>query len=182
MKSVVWLSLVAIFSIPNFAVAQNPSSQAILESHLKAGQPMPSFTVTDIAGQQIKMGDLKGKVVLVNFWATWCPPCRAEMPRLQKEIWEKYKSDKFTMVGIAREQSLAEIKAFRNRQGYTYPLAADPHRKIYKLFADAGIPRNYVVGPDGRIVFQSVGYSPDEFEKLKQVIQQQLAELQADAR
>lgn len=99
------------------------------------------------------------------------------MPRLEKEIWQKYKSGKFVMVGIAREQSQDEVVKFAATARLTYPLAADPHRDVYKGFASAGIPRSYVVGADGNILFQSAGYDPAEFDRMKQIIAQELAKL-----
>lgn len=81
------------------------------------------------------------------------------------------------MIGIAREQSLPEISRFLTQHNYTYPLAADPHREAYKQFAALGIPRSYVVSPDGIILFQSVGYDPKEFDSMIQMIAKELARL-----
>ena len=98
------------------------------------------------------------------------------MPRLEKEIWQKYKSPDFAMIGIGREETRKTVTAFQKKHPeYTYPLAYDPHRSTYKLFADSGIPRNYVVDRHGVIVYQALGYLPADFSALDHAVQQALA-------
>lgn len=111
---------------------------------------------------------------MVTFWATWCSPCLTELPRLEKDIWQIFKSDDFVMIAIAREQSDEEISAFKLEHRLTFPMASDPDRAIFNLFGNGGIPRNYVVGTDGRILYQSDGYVPSEFRKMKTVIEREL--------
>jgi peroxiredoxin len=142
--------------------------------YTKVGQTVPSFSVSMLDGREISMSALKGKVVLLNFWATWCPPCHTEMPRLEKEIWEKYRGDGFEMMAIAREQTSREITEYKQKYKYSFPMGPDPKREIYAKFAGGGIPRNYVIGPDGEIVYQSVGYSPDDFTKLGNILEGEL--------
>ena len=153
-----------------------PAGAQDMESHTREGQPMPDFSFTTLDGRKTSVGELKGKVVYVNFWATWCPPCLAEMPRMEREVWQKYKSSPdFFMVAIAREQTGDEIAPFMRRNRLTFPVAPDPEREVYRLFGNGGIPRSYVVGRDGRILFQSVGYMQGDFAKMKSVIARALA-------
>src|SRR5437763_15165919 len=99
------------------------------------------------------------------------------MPRLEKEVWQKFKSGDFLMVAVAREQTEQEIGAFRKAQGYSFPMAVDVNREVYKLFGNGGIPRSYVVNEDGKILFQSVGYTPAAFD---QVTKEQEKELERE--
>lgn len=158
------------------ALAGGPRDDAY-KAKTAIGGAMPDFTVEREDGRTFNMSAQRGKVVLVNFWATWCGPCKVEMPALEKEIWQKYKDNPdFVMVAIAREQDLQTVKAFKGKTPYTFPLAADPERKTYALFADAGIPRSYIVDRKGRIRFQSVGAMPGDFDRLKSELANVMAE------
>jgi peroxiredoxin len=143
-------------------------------SYTKVGQPVPAFAMTTLEGKEFSTAAAKGKVVLLNFWATWCPPCQTEMPRLEQEIWRKYRGPDFEMIAIAREQTEKEIKEYRTRHQYSFPMAPDPKRTVYGKFASAGIPRNYVISREGSILFQSTGYSPEDFQKMKSILEKEL--------
>ncbi len=172
-KLVFGVLLVVAIAVPG--LAQNCDSSNAPESRTKAGERMPTFAVTEASGKSFSLEDQKGKVVLVNFWATWCGPCRQEMPRLEHEIWSKYgNSDRFAMIAIAREQTSNEVADFQEESGFTFPMAADPKRTTYKLFADAGIPRTYIVGASGKILYQTVGYCAADFDRMKQIVQREL--------
>lgn len=162
------------FAVASCGVLSAQSSMFV--SRTKLGDRMPAISVQELSGGTFSMAQEHRKVVVVNFWATWCGPCQLEMPRLQKEIWDTYKSrPDFAMVAIAREQTKDVVAEFQQHHSYTFPLAYDPDRSTYKLFADAGIPRTYVVDRHGRIVFQSVGYDPADFDVLSKAIQKALA-------
>ena len=112
------------------------------------------FTLTDLAGKPWRLHDLKGKVVLVNFWATWCPPCRKEMPDLQA-LYDKYKDQGFIVLSISDEES-AKVAPFIAERKITYPVLLDPGRKVNDAFVVEGIPKSFVYDREGKLVAQSI--------------------------
>ena len=144
------------------------------QTHTKVGDRIPQFTVITLDGKRFSSTEVKGKVLVLNLWATWCAPCRVEMPRLEREIWMNSNPNDLAMVAIAREETNEQITAFQKANGFTFPMAADPDRSIFKLFASGGIPRTYVIGRGGTILYQSLGYEKAEFDKLKSVIEKEL--------
>jgi len=146
--------------------------------YTKIGGDLPSFSVKDLDGKEFNTKDLKGKVVFIYLWATWCPYCLDEMPAMEKEIWQKYKSSSdFVMLAIARGESEDRISAYKTKYAYSFPMASDPKREIFDLFADGGIPRIYVAGIDGKILFQTVGYDPEEISIESKLIEKELKKI-----
>jgi peroxiredoxin len=157
-----------------FAAMQSYCQTADTTTLTKIGQFVPSFTVTTIDGKTISISALKGKIVLVNFFATWCGPCMSEMPKVERDIWQQLKRDDFVVIAIGREHTREELVKFNKEKKFSFLIAPDPERAVFDLFATAYIPRNYVIGKDGKILFQSVGYSTEEFNKMIQCIKSEL--------
>jgi peroxiredoxin len=112
------------------------------------------FTLTDLEGKPWHLRDLRGKVVLVNFWATWCPPCRKEMPDLEA-LYEKYKDQGFVVLAISDEDE-AKVAPFIAEQKIGYPVVLDPDSKVHQLYQVLGIPKSFVYDREGKLVAQSI--------------------------
>ena len=143
--------------------AQNDTESTTL---LKKGMSAPAFTVQMVDGTTLSSEELQGKVVMLNFWATWCPPCRKEFKRLQKDIIDRFAGEDFILLPIAIDEDPDNVLPFLKKNGYTFPVAVDPGKKVYGMFAERYIPRNFVIGRDGKIALVSVGYEDKEFDQL----------------
>ena len=138
---------------------------------LKVGDTMPKFELKSSVYGDIKPADLKGKVVLVSLFATWCGPCQKELAEVQSTLWPKYKDNKdFVMLVIGREHTDAELQKYNERKKFTFPLYPDPKREAFSLFAEQSIPRVYLFGKDGKLIHSSIGYTAEEFQKLMDIL------------
>ncbi len=133
---------------------------------IKAGDTAPDFTVKLYGGGETTLSDLKGKVVLINFWATWCPPCREEFKRVEADLIEKFKGQDFVFLPISRGETEEALTTFREKQGYSFTMGMDEDMSIFKKYATNYIPRNFLVGKDGVVISSTVGYTVEEFDEL----------------
>ena len=136
---------------------------------IRVGQTVPDIKWTQTDGKTVSIKDLRGKVVMLQFTASWCGVCRREMPFIERDIWQKHKDNKkFYLVGIDRDEPKATVEAFAKQTGVTYPLALDPGADLFAKFAlrESGITRNVLVDRDGKIVMTTRLYNEKEFQKL----------------
>ena len=131
------------------------------------GEPVPEFSVTTLDGEQVSSSELRGKVVLLGFFATWCGPCRHELPHLQK-IWEDFgHRHDFAMIVVGRGETKDKLVDFQSKQKLTLPLAPDPQQLVYGKFATKAIPRTYPISRDGTIIYQCTGYEEEYVADLR---------------
>src|SRR6266849_2451887 len=114
----------------------------------------PEFTLKDLSGKTWAFADLRGKVVLVNFWATWCPPCRKEMPDLQT-LYGRFGSKGLVVLGISDEEA-TKVEPFIRERKVSFPVLLDPERKVNEMFVVEGIPKSFVYDREGKLVAQSI--------------------------
>lgn len=114
----------------------------------------PEFSLKDLAGKEWDFEDLRGKVVLVNFWATWCPPCRKEIPDLVK-LYERFEPKGFVVLAISDEEK-DKVEPFIRERNVPFPVLLDPKRMVNEMFVVEGIPKSFVYDRQGRLVAQSI--------------------------
>ena len=144
-------------------------------TRLSKGCMAPEFTFETSPGKSVPITGYRGKVVLITFFATWCGPCRQELPLIDSDIYGRYSaSSDLVLLAFGREHDWPAVEKFKKEQHFTMPLFPDPERKIFSLFAAQNIPRNFLIDKQGKIVYSSVGFNKEEFARLKDAIESAL--------
>ncbi len=116
----------------------------------------PNFTLKDINGEEVKLEDYRGKIVFLNFWATWCPPCRDEMPSMEK-LYTKFKDKNFIMLAVDYEESSRVVKEFSEKLSLTYPILLDSDGTVGSKYGAFAIPVTYLIDQQGYLIGKAVG-------------------------
>ena len=164
----------AILLLPGCGSRQKKAAAAEETALVTAGDTAPDFSVKMFGGDTVTLSALRGKVVLLNVWATWCPPCREELTRVQKDLVDRFAGRDFVFLPISRGETYETVAAFREKTGYTFPMGLDPAQAVYDKYASNYIPRNFLIGKDGIIIEATVGYEPEEFDALIRTIEKTL--------
>ena len=143
---------------------------------VRVGDPAPEIVLEYTTGEQIKLTDLREKVVVLQFTASWCSVCRLEMPHLEKDVWQRFKDDSLILIGIDRDEPLDVVKKFKKEMGVTYPIALDLGANHFAKFAlkESGVTRNIVIDKDGKIAFLTRLFEEKEFKEMIAVIEKLL--------
>lgn len=134
----------------------------------EVGEAIPNIEFQLIDGTTTTLNALKGKVIVLQFTASWCSVCCKEMPHLEKEVWQRFKDDDFILIGVDYDEPLEKVIKFQEDMGTTYPMALDPNADIFGLFAHkkSGVTRNVVIDKQGKIAFLTRLFDREEFDSM----------------
>jgi thiol-disulfide isomerase/thioredoxin len=152
-------SLLALALAALLPPALAPAGRA--EAKVAANSPAPDFTLAARGGQNLSLSQYKGQVVMLNFWATWCGPCRQEMPLLDA-MYQKYKRMGFTLIGVNVEPDSKAAEQYLKQVPVTFPIAFDPDSSVSKLYAVQGMPSSVIIDRKGNARVIHKGYRPGD--------------------
>ena len=161
-----WMSLILICSLSLVAVA--PANAA-------SARPAPNFTLKSLSGKNLKLSEMTGNVVLINFWASWCGPCREEMPLLNA-LHKKYEPLGFTVLGVNVEEQTDLARGFLNDFPVDFPVLLDKKNEVSKLYNVIAMPTTVVVDRDGNMRFIHKGYKRGDEEKYRKMVKKLVRE------
>jgi peroxiredoxin len=139
----------------------------------------PDFTLEDLRGSQVSLKDFAGKVVFLNFWATWCGPCRVEMPSMEK-LWQKFKEEAFVILAVDLREGKEEVSSFMKDYGLTFSVLLDSRGEVASMYAVRAIPTTYLLDSEGIIVGRALGARDWASEDAFGLIEHLLPETKAD--
>ncbi len=163
------LTLLLLFLSPLFA-----QYAAAADNAQGSSKPAPEFSLSDINGKKVSLSDFKGKVILLNFWATWCGPCTAEMPSLNR-LYAAFKNDGFVVLAVSIDPSDKPVRSFVSAKGITFPVLMDPEKEAYfDLYAVFALPTSFLIDRKGMIIAKVLGDrewdSPDMKNKIADLL------------
>jgi thiol-disulfide isomerase/thioredoxin len=142
---------------------------------MKDAAPTPDFSLTNAEGKKISLKDFRGKTLFLNFWATWCEPCREEMPAMEN-LYQEYKNNNFIVLAVNVKDRRQEALAFVKELKLTYPIAFDPNAEVASLYGAWGLPTTYIIGPKGEGLARGWGpaewYSPASRNLFRELLEE----------
>jgi cytochrome c biogenesis protein CcmG, thiol:disulfide interchange protein DsbE len=149
------VAVLGLLSVGKVADAREPLFEAMGMAKVPP-KAAPDFTLPTIDGKQVSLREYRGKVVFLNFWATWCIPCREEMPGLER-LHQTYQSQGLAIISIDLKESAEQVKAFLQQHGLSFPALLDQSGSVFRDYLVAGMPTTYLIGRDGMLLARGVG-------------------------
>lgn len=167
------LTLLAALLFLQFTYAQYSENRGY---KVKVGDKAPKIDINYLDGSPLTNESLKGKVVVLQFTASWCSVCIREMPHLEKDVWQRFKNEDFTLIAVDLKETPEKVKKFISRTKITYPVALDSDGKLFESFTvkNAGVTRNIVLNKKGEIIFLTRLFNKKEFNDMINVIAEEL--------
>ena len=154
------MALLSVLSVAWIVVSQVPAEAAAVRHDRpplpRSGYPAPDFSLETLAGKTVTLAELQGQVVLINFWATWCPPCRAEMPAIQ-EVYEEFRHRGFTVLAVNQRENEGRVAAFMDELGLTFPVPLDRDGRVFARYRVNALPTTFFVDRAGIIRDVTIG-------------------------
>jgi len=160
-NKIISIFITTIIAFGLISCGQQPPAGAALKGEVL--EKAPSFTLKDLDGNSFSLSDTAGKVVILDFFATWCPPCEAEIPHFEA-LYKKYKGNGLVIVGVSLDQTgVKTVKSFSAQHGVTYPMVMANKEVVANYGGIRAIPTTFILDREGRVVSKAVGFRPKEF-------------------
>jgi len=153
-----FLLFFAVWSVQNLAAREIDYSLVPSIEQLKDGASMPDFTLPDPGGNKLSLKDFRGKIVMLNFWASWCDPCREEMPSMER-LYQEFRDKGFVVLAVNVRDKREDALAFMRKFNVTYPVVFDPSGRWLLRYGAWGLPNTYIIGPEGEGLARMRGHA-----------------------
>jgi peroxiredoxin len=147
-----WLPALILFAalLGTFFFFQQPKRGG------RAGFPAPDFVLPDLQGQAVRLSDHRGKIVFLNLWATWCPPCREEMPSMQR-LYQQMSGRDFVMLAVSEDYDVAAVAAFAQQMRLSFPILLDTKGELPPRYGVTGYPETFIIDRNGNVIEHIIG-------------------------
>jgi peroxiredoxin len=139
----------------------------------EVGRPAPDFAFTTLDGRNVRLSELRGKVVFVNLWATWCPPCREEIPSMVA-LYSRFREQGLEILAVSEDREAEPVRRFMRQYGISFPVGLDAERKVYQLYRATGVPETHLIDKRGVLQASQLGpfdwTSPDVVETVRRLL------------